>query len=91
MKDGKNCVAKDIVEAVDEENKSITFKIIEGHLLQEFKTFKITVQTSSSAEETRVCWTLEYEKLHKDILPPVKLLEFVIHLSEDIDSHFIQA
>lgn len=79
------------MEAIDDENKSVTFKVIEGHLLDEFKAFKALVQTKSKDGKTWVCWTFEYEKLHKDILPPVKLLALVIHLSEDIDGHLVQA
>lgn len=90
-KDGKNHVAKEIVEAIDEENKMVTFKVIEGDLLKEYKSFKAIVQTISKGEATWVRWTIEYEKLNKEIPAPVKLLEFVIHASEELDDHLILA
>ena len=39
-KDGKDQVVKEVVESIDEENKAITFKVIEGDLLKEYKSFK---------------------------------------------------
>ncbi|XP_022138045.1 MLP-like protein 31 [Momordica charantia] len=65
--DGKNSVAKEIVEAVDEEKNSITFKVIEGDLLEEFKSFKLTIQCVPKEKGSVVHWTLEYEKLHPEI------------------------
>ena len=35
IKDGNTFVANEIVEAIDEKNKSITFKVIEGDILKE--------------------------------------------------------
>ncbi|XP_034698739.1 MLP-like protein 34 [Vitis riparia] len=89
--DGKSQVAKEIVEAIDKENKMVTFKIIEGDPLKEYKSFRVIVQAISKGEATLVRWTFEYEKLNKEIPIPVKLLEFVIHMSEELDDHLIQA
>ncbi|KAL0288448.1 UNVERIFIED_CONTAM: Kirola [Sesamum calycinum] len=41
--DGKERVAKEIIEAIDEEKKSVTFKVIEGDLMELYKTIKLTV------------------------------------------------
>ena len=91
IKDGNSHVAKEIVEAIDEENKSVTFKVIEGDLLKEYKSFRIVVQALPKGEDTWVHWTLVYEKLNKDIPPPIKILGFVVHVSEDLDDHLVQA
>ena len=90
-KDGKDHVAKDVVEAIDEENKTITYRVIEGDVLQEYKSFKLIIQNIPKGEATWVRWTLEYEKLNKNIPHPIKLLELVIHLSEELDDHLVQA
>ena len=89
-KDGKDHVAKNAVEAIDEENKTITYRVVEGDLLKEYKSFKIIIQSILKGEATWVCWTFEYEKLNKNIPHPIKLLEFVIHLSEELDDHLVQ-
>lgn len=90
-KDGKDHVSKDIVEAVDKENKIITYKVVEGDLLEQYKFIKVTIQTISKDEATLVSWIIEYEKLNTNIPHPIKLLEFGIHLSEELDGHFVQA
>uniref|UniRef100_A0A2N9FUR4 Bet v I/Major latex protein domain-containing protein n=1 Tax=Fagus sylvatica TaxID=28930 RepID=A0A2N9FUR4_FAGSY len=45
--DGKAKVAKEIIESIDEKNNSITFKVIEGDLLEEYKNIKITIQATA--------------------------------------------
>ncbi|KAL8463656.1 hypothetical protein ACS0TY_033567 [Phlomoides rotata] len=57
--DGKDRVAKEIIEAIDEENKSVTYKVVEGDLLEVYKTFKIIVHVDTN---NLVTWTMEYEK-----------------------------
>ena len=89
-KDGKDQVAKDVVEAIDKENKTITYRVVEGDLLKEYKSFKFIIQSILKGEATWVCWTLEYEKLNKNIPHPIKLLEIIIHLNEELDDHLVQ-
>jgi len=91
LSDGKKCVAKEIVEAIDKENKSIRFKIIEGDLLNEFKSFALTVQVIPRGERTGVKWTAEFEKIHDDGPYPTKLIEFCIAVTRDIESHHLKA
>ena len=90
-KDGKDHVAKEVVESIDEENKVVTFKVIEGDILKEYKSFKAIVQSIPKGEATWVCWTFEYEKLNKDISHPFKVFELAIHLSEELGDHLVQA
>ena len=90
-KDGKVYVTKEVVEAINEENKTTTYRAIEGDVLQEYKSFKVIIQSIPKGEATWIHWTLEYEKLNKNIPHPIKLLQFVIHLSEELDDHLVQA
>jgi len=85
--DGKACVAKEKIEAIDDENNSTTFKVIEGDLLDLYKNFKIVVHATPKEGGSLVHWTMEYEKLHDGIPDPTSLLEFAVHLSKDIDEH----
>ncbi|XP_062111148.1 MLP-like protein 28 [Humulus lupulus] len=91
--DGKERVAKEIVEAIDDENNSITFRVIEGDLMEHFKSFKLTIQANSKAEGEDGCivhWTLEYEKNHGEIIDPHTLLQFVADVSKDLESHLLE-
>lgn len=81
------------MEAVDPDKNLITFRVIEGDLKEEYKSFVITIQVSSKSEGNGsiVHWTLEYEKLHDGIVHPETLLQFVQDVSKDIDAHLTQA
>ncbi|KAK8529190.1 hypothetical protein V6N13_102122 [Hibiscus sabdariffa] len=81
--------AKELIEAVDPDKKLITFREIEGDLLEEYKSFVITIQASPKSEGSGsvVRWTMEYEKLHRGIDHPQTLLQLAVDISEDIDAH----
>jgi hypothetical protein len=85
--DGEHKVAKDIIEAVDEENNSITFRVIEGDLLKEYKTFLVTVHVTPKGTGSNAHFTLEYEKINKQVAHPESLAEFIKDISKDLDSH----
>ncbi|XP_048318786.2 MLP-like protein 43 [Ziziphus jujuba] len=89
--DGKPRVAKELVEAIDDENNSITFKILEGDLLEHFKSFKVTLQSIPKGEGSVIHWTLEYEKLHDEIIDPHTLIQFVSDLSKDLQKSLVEA
>ncbi|XP_016486069.1 kirola [Nicotiana tabacum] len=81
--DGKERVLKQIIDAIDEEKQKITFKFIEGDLLEMYKAFSATL----AAEGKWIEWTFEYEKQNEDIPEPLTLLGLAIDLIKDIDSH----
>ncbi|EOY01017.1 MLP-like protein 28 [Theobroma cacao] len=90
--DGEAKKAKELVEAIDSENNSITFRVIEGDLMKEYKSFVIKIQATPKreGEGSIVHWTFEYEKLHEGIAHPETLLEFAVQVSKDMDTHLIQ-
>lgn len=55
---GKEKVVKDVLEAIDE-GKSMTFKVIEGDLMQRYKSFTFTVSVDSRGTNNLVAWTFE--------------------------------
>ncbi|KAG8498429.1 hypothetical protein CXB51_006940 [Gossypium anomalum] len=91
--DGKAKKAKEVVEAVDPDKNLITFRVIEGDLMEEYKSFVATILVSPKSKDSGsvVHWTLEYEKLHDGIAHPETLLQLVQDISKDIDAHLIQA
>ncbi|KAK8582986.1 hypothetical protein V6N13_069752 [Hibiscus sabdariffa] len=92
--DGKAKIAKQEVEKIDHENKSITFKMLEGDLMEEYKTFLISIQAlPPPKEDGKGCiahWTLEYEMLHEGVGHPETLRQFFIELTEDMGAHLIK-
>ncbi|XP_027100730.1 kirola-like [Coffea eugenioides] len=89
--DGKDRVAKQIIQDINEEKKSIVFKMIEGDLMELYKTFTIIYHVDVLGDkESLITWTLDYEKLKEDTPHPGTLLNFFLHMVEDIESHHIK-
>ncbi|KAL2545996.1 MLP-like protein [Forsythia ovata] len=89
--DGKQKVAKEVIEAIDEKKRSVTFKIVEGDLMELYKSFKGGFHVETDGDIDMVTWYLEYEKLNDDVEDPLTLLGFCIKLSKDIESHHLKA
>ncbi|KAG5532160.1 hypothetical protein RHGRI_026695 [Rhododendron griersonianum] len=88
--DGKEKTAKEVIEAIDEEKKLVTFKVVEGDLLQLYKTFIITVHVDTKGENNLVTWTLEYEKLNGDVEDPITFMDLCIVVTKDIETHHLK-
>jgi len=88
--DGKEKTAKEVIEAIDEEKKLVRFKVVEGDLMQLYKTFVITVHVDQKGENSLVTWTFEYEKLNGDVEDPTTLMDFLIVTTKDIETHHLK-
>ncbi|PON94465.1 Major latex protein domain containing protein [Trema orientale] len=84
-------VDKVVIEAIDDKNKSITCKIVEGQILKEYKSYKFTVQATdkSDGEGSTVKLTIEYEKKNEDTPPPNKYFNFAHVLFKNIDAYLV--
>ncbi|XP_022955481.1 MLP-like protein 43 isoform X2 [Cucurbita moschata] len=87
--DGKNCAMKIVIEAVDEKNNSFTWKVLEGDLLEYYKSFRIRVQSIPKDEGSVIHFTLEYEKLHEGIPDSHSLLQLCADVSKDIEAYLM--
>lgn len=80
-------MAKDLIEAVDEENNSFTWKVLEGDLLNHYKSFRLTIQSIPKDKGSVIHYTLEYEKLHEDIEDSHTFLQLCVDVAKAIDAH----
>ncbi|KAG6759527.1 hypothetical protein POTOM_036008 [Populus tomentosa] len=87
--DGVAKTAKEVIEAIDDEKLSTTFKVIEGDMITtEYKSFTAIVQATPKGEGSCLAhWTFEYEKLNENVPDPQTLLQFWIHCLKDIEDH----
>ncbi|XP_006366068.1 kirola-like [Solanum tuberosum] len=83
---GNEILSKDVVESVDLEKKSITWKVIGGNMLELYNSF--TVITSSEHQWTTV--TLLYEKKTEDTPEPLTHLGVLLNCLKDIESHLLK-
>ncbi|XVF85382.1 hypothetical protein PTKIN_Ptkin17bG0113300 [Pterospermum kingtungense] len=90
--DGKTKTAKDLILSVDPKNNSSTYKVIEGGLLEEHKSFIVKVQATPSAkgEGCVVHWVIEYEKLNEDVAHPETYLALLLEVTKDMGTHLTQ-
>ncbi|XP_022941683.1 MLP-like protein 31 [Cucurbita moschata] len=88
--DGKARVSEHLIEAVNDDENLIVFRVIDGDLLENHKEFKFTMQATPKGKGSMVHWTLEYEKHHENIQEAYSLLEFVVGMSRDIDAHLME-
>ena len=87
--DGKASIAKEEIVTIDEEDKSVTFKVVEGHLLEEFKSVVFRVHVDTKGEDNSVTWTIDYEKLNESVKDPTSYLDFFLSVTRDIEAHHL--
>ncbi|KAI9074489.1 hypothetical protein K1719_028157 [Acacia pycnantha] len=87
--EGKHCVDKDVIHAIDESKNLITLRVVEGdiYILKDFKCMDITIQTTPKEKGSVVHVTLEYEKLKSHIPDPHTLAQVITHTFRDVGSH----
>lgn len=80
-------VAKERVEAVDPMKNMIKFRVIEGDLLKEFKSFLITIQvTQKKGGHGGVAkYHAEYERTDENVAHPESLVRMCVKMFKDID------
>ncbi|XP_060185439.1 kirola-like [Lycium barbarum] len=84
--DGKDKTCKQVIEAVDPQTKTVTWKVIGGDLLELYNSFTII----TSCDHQWTTWTFVYEKKTEDIPEPLVLLGFVLHVTKDIEGHLLK-
>ena len=87
--DGEAKTAKEIIENIDNEKLSTTFRVIDGDLMKLYKNIHFIVQATPKGEGSVVHWTIEYEKQAEQTPEPFSMLEFCAHVSKDVDAHLV--
>lgn len=83
---GQKKSAKQVIEAIDLDKKSITWKVIEGDVLESYSSFTGIL----SCEHEWTTWTIEYEKKTEDIPEPLIQLGLLLDLTKDIERHLFK-
>lgn len=79
---------KSKVEALDEENKSISFAVIEGDILKLYNSFKTKLEAIENANGgDLVKWTIEFEKADENAPNPDLYVDFAIKMSRGLDAY----
>nr|VDD64099.1 unnamed protein product [Brassica oleracea] len=88
---GEAKVAKERIEEVDPETNLISFRVIEGDLMKEYKSFLATIQVAPKHGGTGsiVHWHFDYEKISEEVAHPQTLLQLWVEMSKEIDEHLL--
>ncbi|KAG5050692.1 hypothetical protein AAZX31_02G030300 [Glycine max] len=78
------------IEAVDEEKKVVSYTIIDGELLQHYKTFKGDISVTPIGDGCEVKWSAAYEKVSHDISDPTLVKDFAVKNFLEVDA-YVQA
>lgn len=90
--DGRVEVFKERVE-IDEANKSVTLTALDGHVLEQYRSFKVTFQVipGQEGEGGFVKITQEYgKKLNENDAPSYNYIGLAINMTRDIDAHLLK-
>ena len=87
---GKEIFVKEVIEEIDDEKKLIKKKVIEGDLLEYYKSFYGTIQVETKGENNLVTWILEYEKKNVNVPDPHTLVELLLNVTKDIENYHIK-
>ncbi|KAK3011327.1 hypothetical protein RJ639_011714 [Escallonia herrerae] len=89
--DGKAKVTTQLIDEIDEKNKTVIFRVIEGDLFELYKNFVLTLHVDTKGANNLVTWTMEYEKRSEDIDDPNTLMDFFVSLTKDIETHHLKS
>lgn len=75
-------IAKQTIEAIDKENKLVTFTVFGGDLMKLYKVFKMIVPVIEEGKANYVKWIMEYEKANENVPSPNILMDFGIAITK---------
>lgn len=87
--DGKSQFLIERIEEIDEKNRKVNRKVIEGELMKHYKTLYNTIEIIETGDATcKVVFSLEYEKINEDAPEPHNVLQFSAGFFKEIACHF---
>ncbi|KAL0801483.1 hypothetical protein Bca101_056659 [Brassica carinata] len=89
--DGEAKVITEKIESVEPEINRVVYRVLDGDLMKEYKSFVITLQVTAKEEGpgSVANWHFEYEKINEEVAHPENLLQFAVEVSKEIDAHLL--
>ncbi|XP_074262933.1 MLP-like protein 43 [Silene latifolia] len=88
--DGKKSADKHLVEVIDEENKILRIKLMEGSdLLQVYKSMKISLHVIPKGDIDAILWKIEFERFDDFGPYPTNVMDFIIKVTRDLEAHHV--
>ncbi|EOA37488.1 hypothetical protein CARUB_v10011642mg [Capsella rubella] len=89
--DGEPRESKDRTDAMNMEKNMIQWRVLEGPVMKEYKSFLKTLKVSPKHEGhgSVVKWNMKYERIHEKVAHPERLLQFFIKVINEIDQYLL--
>lgn len=88
--------AKEKLELADDENKVVSYSVVDGELVNFYKNFKITLKVAPAAKEAEagggavVNWTMEFDKASDQVPDPDVIKETATKTFHDLDDYLLK-
>ncbi|CAI9285923.1 unnamed protein product [Lactuca saligna] len=82
---------KERIEEVDEPNMKVVYSVIDGDLMQYYKTFKAIIVVIPEGEGSIVKWFCEYEKANDEVPDPCMITDLVAKNFQAVDAYLLKA
>ncbi|XWS34488.1 hypothetical protein CRYUN_Cryun21dG0042500 [Craigia yunnanensis] len=87
----KSETIKEKLVHVDDKNKTLVFRMLEGDVLNSYKSWNTILNITPMGEGTMVKWTMEFEKQIENIADPVKYADFFTIWTKNVDAYLLNA
>lgn len=79
------------LRAIDVEKNVIQWRVLEGPLKKEYKSFLKTMMVSpkQGGHGSVVKWNMKYERLDEKVAHPKRLLQFFVEVIKEIDKYLL--
>ncbi|GJN02648.1 hypothetical protein PR202_ga20021 [Eleusine coracana subsp. coracana] len=78
--------AKEKVELADEENKVLSYSVVDGEILDFYKNLKVTMRVTPAAVE----WALEFDKAGEQVPAPDFIKDSAAKAFRDLDEYLLK-
>ncbi|XVE92015.1 hypothetical protein REPUB_Repub01dG0060800 [Reevesia pubescens] len=88
---GKCETVKEMMESADDKNKTIVFKLVEGEIMNSYKSWKSILNVTPMGNRSLVKWTMEFEKQNESVPDPVMYADFLTIWTKNADAYLLNA
>ncbi|KAL8196540.1 hypothetical protein R6Q57_024835 [Mikania cordata] len=82
---------KEKVEDLDEAKKKVTYSVIDGDLMQYYKSFKTSIEVIPEGEGSLVKWFCEFEKVSEEVSDPEMIRDASVKSLKQVDDFLLKA
>ncbi|KAK4485783.1 hypothetical protein RD792_008430 [Penstemon davidsonii] len=79
------------IESVDEENKTLSYTIIDGDMLKFYSSFKATISLAPKGDGAVVKFVSEFIKASEEVPQPDLFKDFIVKNFQDLDAYLLKA